>query len=141
MAERYTFSRCSIELANGWTAESRVGVAAGDNLEFVAILPTTNDALLRLTPDERGIMEAMEWVDLVGRINRAKGRSVSVTRCGDFTGCVLAFRADDEWLRGWALSADGLPLDVTYRCKADDAGRDDSVVDSMLNTLRLEKRA
>jgi hypothetical protein len=138
MPQRYVFSRCSIELADGWTAEPRADVIAGELCAYVAIVPGTNDSLLRLTPDERGLMEAAAWVDAVGRINRAKGRPVSATRCGDFTGLVMAFKSCEDWIRGWALSADALPLDVTYRCKAEDAGRDDPVLDGMLNTLRLE---
>ncbi len=140
MAQRYVFSRCSIELADGWTAEPRAEVIAGERCAYVAIVATTRDALLRLTPDERGLMEAVAWVDLVGRINRAKGRLVSATRCGDFAGIIMAFTACEDWIRGWALSADALPLDITYRCKVEDAGRDDPVVDGMLNTLRLEYR-
>ncbi len=139
MAQRYTFSCCSIELASGWTGEARVEVSDGERCEFVAILPQTNDAFLRLTHDGRGRMDAATWVDFVGQINRAKGRSVSATRCGDYTGYVVEFRACDEWLRGWALYAGESLLDATYRCKAKDTGRDDSVVNSMLNTLRLEK--
>jgi len=51
----------SIDLAPGWTAEIRQEMAAGEPDVFLAIVPETNDALLRLTPDERGIMGAAEW--------------------------------------------------------------------------------
>jgi len=44
----------------------------------------------------------------------------------------------EEWFRGWALCANSVPLDASYRCKAGDVGRDDPVVDGMLNTLRME---
>lgn len=91
------------------------------------------------SPDERGIIGAAEWVEAVGRMNRAMGRQVSATRCGDFSGYTVDFATAEEWLRGWALCANSVPLDATYRCKATDVGRDDADVDGMLNTLRLEK--
>jgi hypothetical protein len=31
-----------------------------------------------------------------------------------FVGVVMAFSSCEDWIRGWALSADALPLDVTY---------------------------
>jgi hypothetical protein len=140
MPQRYVFSRCSLELADGWTAEPRAEVTAGERCEFLAISPEANDALLRLTPDERGLIAAVDWVDLVGRINRAKKRPVSAARCGDFVGIAVEFKSGEDWIRGWALSAEGFPLDVNYRCKIGDAGRDDLLVHRMLHTLRLEKR-
>jgi hypothetical protein len=139
MANRYTAFGWSIDLVPSWTAKIRQEVACGETSAFVAIAPKTNDALLRLTPDERGIVSAAEWVEVVGQFNRAKGRRVSATRCGDFAGYAMEFGTTGEWLRGWALCANSIPLDVTYRCRLADAGRDDPVVDSMLNTLRLER--
>jgi hypothetical protein len=83
-------------------------------------------------------MAAAEWVEAVGRINRAEGRVVSVIRCGDFAGNVVQFKSGDEWIRGWALCFGSSPLDATYRCKATEVGRDDVAVDKMLCTLRVE---
>lgn len=137
-AQRYSFSRWSIELATGWTAEARVEFVAGVRCEFVALFPETKDALLRITPDERGLMDAATWVNAMGESNRAKGRSVVPARCGDLKGYAVEFGACDDWLRGWALAIGGFPFDANYRCKAGNAGRDDAVVDSMLDTLRLE---
>jgi hypothetical protein len=139
MPIKYTFSRWSIELTHGWTAQTREEFVGDERNWFVAIVPETNDAVLRLTPDERNMMEAARWVELVATINRAMGRPVSATRCGDLAGCAVEFISSDEWLRGWALAASSFPLDVTYFCRLENARRDDPVVDSMLNTLRLEK--
>jgi hypothetical protein len=86
----------SLDLAQGWSAEIRQETASGETTAFLAITPETNDALLRLTPDERGIMEATKWVDAVARANRAKGRAVSTVQCGDFMGCVVEFEAGGE---------------------------------------------
>lgn len=81
MANRYTAFGWSIDLVPSWTAKIRQEAACGETSAFVAIAPKTNDALLRLTPDERGIVSAAEWVEVVGQFNRAKGRRVSATRC------------------------------------------------------------
>jgi len=138
MAHRYAAFGWSIALASGWTAELCEVTAFGETSVYLAIVPDAKDALLRLTPDERGLMGAQEWVERVGRINRAKGRRVSLTQCGDFAGNSVEFVSGDEWLRGWALCAENVPLDATYRCRLSDVGRDDQVVDEMLNSLRLE---
>ena len=113
----------------------------GERCEFLAIAPKNNDSSLRLTPDERRLPSAVAWVDLVRKINRAKGRPVADVQCGDLQGCVVEFVACDDWIRGWALAAGGFPLDATYRCKAADAGRDDAIVGWMLNSLRLERQS
>jgi hypothetical protein len=138
MPNRFAAFGWSIDLTPGWSAEIRQESSFGDTTAFLAIIPKANDALLRLTPDERGIMAASEWVEAVGRINRAKGRAVSVIHCGDFAGNIVQFKSGEEWIRGWALCSGSSPLDATYRCKATEMGRDDAVVDKMLSTLRVE---
>jgi hypothetical protein len=139
MANRYAVFGWSIDLAPGWTAEIRQETSLNETTAFLAIVPETGDALLRLTPDTRGIMGADEWVEAVGQINRAKVRRVTAAKCGDFAGYIVQFGTDAEWLRGWAICAGSVPLDATFRCKAENAGRDDPVVEAMLNSLRLNK--
>jgi hypothetical protein len=61
--------------------------------------------------------------------------------CGDFTGYLTRFApGDGRWLTGWVLHAGPTPLDVTYACPLEDAGRDDTVVDAMLGSLRANPR-
>jgi len=139
MSDRFTAFGWSISLAPGWTAEIREETACGETTRYVFVTPASKDASLRLTPDDRGLVEAEKWVAAVGRINRAKGRRVSPAQCGDFIGIVVDFVSDDEGLRGWALCRNAVPLDACYRCKVSDIGRDDRVVDEMLSNLRLEK--
>jgi hypothetical protein len=130
----------SIDLAPRWSAEIRHELVAGEATTFLAIFPETSDALLRLTTDEEHrVTDAAKWVELVGESNHARGRRVLAARCGDFAGYLVEFGTTDEWLRGWALNTDCVPLDATYRCSLAHVGRDDAVVDTMLNSLRLEK--
>lgn len=138
MPTRFTAFGWSIDLAAGWRAEIRQESAFGETTTFVAIVPVTDDALFRLTPDERGIMAAGEWVEAVGRTNRAAGRPVTAVQCGDFSGNTVEFKSGGDWIRGWALCCGSSPLDVTYRCNASEMGRDDSLVDQMLSTLHFE---
>jgi hypothetical protein len=140
MPPRATFSHWSIEPALGWRVEFRVEVSAGERTDFMAVIPAVEDALLRLTPDSRGY-DAVGWIKAVAQSYRVMGRALSVAQCGDLAGCVVEFSSASEWLRGWALSAGSFPLDVTYRCKLENVGRDDTVVDMMLSTLRLEAGA
>jgi hypothetical protein len=139
MPHRYAAFGWSIAIASGWTAEIHEETTLGETTAYLEIVPETRDALLRLTPDERGLQGAAEWVEAVGWINLAKGRRVSPAQCGDFIGINVEFGSGDEWLRGWALRAEAMPLDAHYQCSADHAGRDDQVVEEMLNSLRIEK--
>lgn len=141
MPRRFTAFGWSIDLAPEWRAEIRHESAFGETTGFVAIVPRTEDALLRLTLDERGIMAAAKWVEVVGQTNRIKGRPVSTVRCGDFSGNAVEFKSGDEWIRGWALCFGSCPFDATYRCNASEMGRDDPMVDKMLSTLRIETSA
>ena len=142
MSDQYTSFPWSIVLASRWVAESRIDNDLAEGDVYVAITPEHNDALLRLTtfdPEERGV-SADNWVEIVAEINRKKARPVTSLLCGDFTGCTLEFATSDEWCRGWALRAGSFPLDVTYRCHLNNAGRDDVPVDTMLKSLRLDKQ-
>src|SRR5439155_24768582 len=99
MPNRFAAFGWSIDLAPGWGAEIRRESSFGETSAFLAIVPEANDALLRITPDERGIMAAAQCVEAVGRINRAKGRAVSVIYCGDFAGNLVEFESGEEWIR------------------------------------------
>jgi hypothetical protein len=69
MPIRQSYSRFSIEVADSWTADARVQDICGEQVPHLAIMPRHNDAELRFTPDERGIITADVWIDYVGRIN------------------------------------------------------------------------
>ncbi len=126
-----------LALAPHWSAEERREVSGGETSDYVAIVPPGGDALLRLTTFDpvESKLSARKWLSLVALANRAKGRSVVKVQCGDFTGFATHFAAAGRSIRGWALCAGTVPLDVTYCCNSKDAGRDDDIVDAMLSTL------
>lgn len=138
MPNRFAAFGWSIDVAPGWKAEIRGASAFGETASFVVIVPETDDALLTLVTDERGIMAASQWAELVGQLNRAKGRPVSFIQCGDFSGNAVEFNSGSEWIRGWALCCGSFPLHASYRCNARTMGRDDAFVDNMLSTLHVE---
>jgi hypothetical protein len=137
MQTRFAFSRWSIIPATGWRVRPDVCLSNDGLTKVVELIPASSDSSLRLTPDDREF-DAAEWIELVALANRQKGRSISSAHCGALSGCSVEFAARDEWLRGWALTASGYPLDVSYRCQQILAGRDDDIVESMLDSLRLE---
>jgi hypothetical protein len=139
MPQRFSAFGWSIDLAPEWTATIHHECQFGETTPYLAIVPASNDVLLRLTPDNRGLISAARWVELVGDINRAMGRLVCPARCGDFSGLTMAFVSRDEYFRGWALCADAIPLDATYKCNVRDVGRDDLAIEGMLDTLRLDR--
>lgn len=108
-----------------------------EHIEYLAIVPQSEDALLRLSTDNRykRSNDAANWVESFAVIQRKKNRTVVPAQHGEFRGHLVEFEADGEWLRGWALSAGEFPLCVHYRCQTENAGRDDSIVDEMLKTL------
>lgn len=128
-----------IELAPGWIAETRTHANYGEFTQYVEINPETNDAMLRLsTFSTAGVgIDAAGWTEFYARINRSKGRRVEFIRCGDFAGYLVEFTAKSDWIRGWALCSASIPLDVSYRCTAEIIGRDDPIVDAMLQTLQI----
>ena len=140
MERHFTSPPWSIELAPGWSAGHRVENRDSVHAEYVAVVPATGDALLRLTtfvlPADY-FNNAERWVEMVAQSSRSRGRPVCWVRCGDFTGYLTHFVAGAELLRGWALRSDSFPLDACYRCDVKVRGRDDFAVDAMLGTLRL----
>ena len=129
----YSSASWSIDLAPGWVAT--------EHDDHVAILPLGEDAKLRLTTFsiENANMSAEKWVDVAAHTNRLMLRPVVPVQCGDFDGYRTEFASTGTWLRGWVLRAGRFPLDATYTCKDTHAGRDDAVVESMLDTLRLTR--
>jgi hypothetical protein len=57
-------------------------------------------------------------------------------RCGSFTGFAIVQAADQEWWRKWWLRNGNLLLFVTYNCREESRGKEDAVVDSILETLK-----
>ena len=137
MDERIVFSRWSTAIAFGWQYRLETDTANEIPIPYVVLKPPTNDSSLRLTPDDRGF-DAAKWVEAVFHSHRLKGRPVSAVQFKELSGCFVEYASHGEWSRGWALASDSHPLDATYRCSESVAGRDDKVVESMLNTLRLE---
>ena len=139
MSDLFSNVRWWLALAPHWSAEERREVSEGETSDFVAIVPPSGDALLRLTTFDpvESRLSARKWLSLVARANRAKGRHVTKVQCGDFTGFETGFAACGRAFHGWALRAGTFALDVTYWCETKHAGRDDDAVDAMLGTLRF----
>ena len=135
MAEVFHTSAWDIELPTGWTVEHR-----SDHMWIR--LPDAR-AELRITPfnDQTGQLTAEQWLHVTEHFSRKRDRPVISRRCGDFEGHETAFASAQTWIRSWALIAGGVGLDVNYRCPRPDAGRDDSVIDAVLATLRLRRAA
>ena len=125
----------SIELPAGWSARGEA-----DHVQITLPFP---GAELRITPyrDETSQLSAAEWLRVAEHFTRKRGRPVIPRRCGAFGGHETQFDAAGTWIRGWALLADGIGLDVDYRCATTYAGRDDQAVDAVLSTLQLRRPA
>jgi len=120
----------SIDPAADWIVEDRG--------EYVSVIPPTRDAELRFTTFSPGPHQpsAEQWVVTAAGANRKIGRPVSPARYGVFSGYRTEFEALGKWLRGWMLQAGSFPLDVTYRCPAAVARRDDVQIEEMLESLQ-----
>jgi hypothetical protein len=124
-----------LTIVDGWTGEDR-----GDH---VAIIPSSGDAELRVTTFDPGEarLTAEKWIAFCAHADRRKGRRVEPMQSGDFTGHRVEFAAPGLTIRGWALEAGGLPVDVTYRGAPDVADRDRDAVDAMVRSLRFTRLA
>jgi hypothetical protein len=134
MTTRIDFGWLSIAIMEGWNSE----VGADDEVPFLAIVPTNAQAELRLTPCDFSVVDysAREWIEIVARMNRMKGRRVSETSFNGFSGYECEFATDDLRIHGRCLEHSGSPLDITYRCPVDlDISYDQEAI-SMLQSLR-----
>jgi len=131
MMATYQTPAWALELPAGWTAAQRE-----DHVVIALPFPA---AQLRLTPyrDETDTMTPEKWVRWTEQLHRKRGRTVIARKCGDFHGYEVRFAALGDWIRGWALVANGVGVDIDYRCPEAEAKRDDAEIDAVLSTLRL----
>jgi hypothetical protein len=65
----------------------------------------------------------------------AAGAFPHSVRLGDFDGFTLSYGVDDEYWCEWYLKSGRILLFATYGCAADDEGKEDDVVEAILETL------
>jgi hypothetical protein len=63
------------------------------------------------------------------------GAPIKPVTCGAFTGFYLHFSMDDIYQRQWWLRSDDTVVLATYTSDLKDKGKEDTVVDGVLNTL------
>jgi hypothetical protein len=63
------------------------------------------------------------------------GAKTDAVSLGDFEGFTLAYGADDEYWCEWYLKSGSLLLFVTYSCGTEDEGKEEDVVEAILETL------
>jgi hypothetical protein len=130
-AHPVSYDSFRIEVAEKWSA----GVLEDDTSKYLSIKAPTRDSELRLTTSQNQRTAAKDWVEFVGQMEHQKGRLVKAVRVGAFRGFLTEFESGCDWIRGWALQTEGVPLSICYRCKAEIRGRDDALVASMIATL------
>lgn len=64
------------------------------------------------------------------------GAKLQATACGAFTGYYHRYSDDDFYNREWWLRCGETVVLVTYTCELELKGREDSVVDSILTSLK-----
>jgi hypothetical protein len=60
-------------------------------------------------------------------------------KLGDFDGLSFSYDVDDEYWSEWYLKAGPILLFATYSCAAEDEGKEDEVVEAVLETLRIRQ--
>lgn len=141
MVYRFVFSCWSIVPVPGWKLEVGTTGIDGRRSDHVKIVPPGGDATLVMTPGcraELGDLEPDRWIKICTLIDRKKGRPVESVRFGGLAGRRVEFLSVDEWIRGWSLHDGANPFHICYWCPHRLAGRDDVVVECMLNSLRPE---
>lgn len=58
-------------------------------------------------------------------------------KLGDFDGLTLSYGVEDEYWCEWYLKSGSILLFATYSCAADDEGKEDDVIEAILETLRV----
>jgi len=67
------------------------------------------------------------------------GAATESVRLGDFEGLSLSYGVDDEYWSEWYLKSSRILLFATYSCAAADEGKEDDVVDAILETLSVRQ--
>ena len=125
----------------GWTADLPEGWEFIRDGHSVRVDLPDQSSLTITNVDPGPSCNARKWIEAVDDIAKLRGRRSDHVVCGEFSGVYTEFAAADEWLRGWALEAAGFALDITYRCRLLDRGKEDDRIDRILATLRYNHAA
>ena len=68
------------------------------------------------------------------------GAETQAIRLGDFEGFTFGYGVEDEYWCEWYLKSGSLLLFVTYSCETQDEGKEDDVVEAILETLRANPK-
>ena len=105
------------------------------------------DAVLFYHPDSNGTLVISSVLedepitddyleDMVAE-HLAAGADLYEETCGDFSGVSCCYDTEDEYWCEWFLYCDSIMMFVTYNCELPEAGNEDDVIDSMLESLSL----
>lgn len=126
--KRYLSKHWQIDVPSNWEHE----VQDEDRVLFFD--PETNGALVISALQEDEPIDDDYLEDMLEE-HLAEDADLYDETCGDFSGVSCCYDAEDEYWCEWYLYTDRVMLFVTYNCPLDDAGEEDDVVDSMLESL------
>ena len=130
-----SFKQFRISLLDDWSA-----IKDSDSTsEFLRITNCAHSGYFRLTSVDLQGVTASDWIEFANHANRTKTRTVSPIVFGQLEGYEVEFVSREDWIRGWVLEYQGIPLDACYRCDLKARGRDDAEVNTMLNSLQIQK--
>ena len=114
------------------------------------VLETDDDAVSLFNPDSSGTLMIStikedeiisdEYLEELVTEHLDAGADLQEVECGEFDGVSCCYEADEGYWCEWFLRHGTIMLFVTYDCALDDEGKEDDMVDSMLESLSIVHR-
>ena len=118
-----------VNLPDAWLGESEAGFDVIYDPEGVGELQISGSCHDQLIEYDDLYELAAEHIEA--------GAEEEQVEFGEFSGITLEYEVDDELIREWYLKSGSIMLFITYSCLLEDEGKEDDVVESVLESLRL----
>jgi hypothetical protein len=123
-----------------WTLAYPDNWAAEEDKACITILSESGFGAIQISSARNASRSATdEDLKDFARDQMEVGGETKPIRCGDFSGFYLQYAPDNKWWqRQWWLRCDNIVMFMSYTCSLQDKGKEDSMVDSIVNTLKMK---
>ncbi len=120
-----------VNLPDGWVAEQEA--------ESALLYHPDGPGTLQISAVPHGDTVTAADLRAIAAEHLDAGAQTEDVGLGSFSGFTLSYGLDDEFWREWYLHHGKTLLFATYNCDLDDEGKEDEIVELILNTLHTVK--
>lgn len=125
----YTDPYWQITIPDDWQAEQ--------DADCVSIFHDESFGILQISAEQFEDEVTFDTLQELASEHIEAGAELEELQLGPFSGFNLDYSVDEEYWREWYLQYDRLFVYITYNCRLEDESNEDDIIDTILNSLKL----